>query len=72
MRLCLQSCLAYRQWRTSARTARPVTLRQDSTLEQAMAKAAIAKVHRLWVVDDKNRPVGCVSLTDIIAAACRT
>ncbi len=27
-----------------------------------------AKVHRVWVTDSAEKPIGCVSLTDIIKA----
>jgi len=34
------------------------------TLKSVVEKMAETSVHRLWIVDDKNRPVGVVSLTD--------
>jgi len=34
------------------------------TLKSVVEKMAETSVHRLWIVDDKNKPVGVVSLTD--------
>jgi len=37
-------------------------------MEEVLMKATAARVHRVWVVDKSDRPVGLVSLTDIIGA----
>lgn len=49
-------------------TADPVTVRPDTPL-RALARLMIdAHIHRVIVVDEKHRPVGVVSTTDILAA----
>jgi len=40
----------------------------DTTLSQAIRQLAANNLHRLWVVDTKNRPVGVVALLDIMKA----
>jgi CBS domain-containing protein len=44
----------------------PITITLNDTLEIAMFRLVDQCVHRLWVVDDNKKPIGCVSLTDII------
>jgi CBS domain-containing protein len=43
-----------------------ITCKKDSTLESVLSKLANNKVHRLWMVDDQNCPIGVVTLTDIM------
>jgi CBS domain-containing protein len=44
----------------------PITISFDSTLENAMDLITNEGVHRLWVVDEQDKPIGCVSLSNII------
>eukprot|EP01094_Clydonella_sp_ATCC50884_P024581 TRINITY_DN61_c0_g1_i1.p1 TRINITY_DN61_c0_g1~~TRINITY_DN61_c0_g1_i1.p1 ORF type:complete len:318 (-),score=142.16 TRINITY_DN61_c0_g1_i1:108-1025(-) len=44
----------------------PVTVSKDTTVQQAATKLMLARVHRLWVVDDDGKPIGVVSTTDVI------
>ncbi|KAF0906522.1 hypothetical protein E2562_011504 [Oryza meyeriana var. granulata] len=43
-----------------------VTCSPESTLGEAIEKAAANHVHRLWVVDDEGLLAGVVSLTDVL------
>jgi 5'-AMP-activated protein kinase regulatory gamma subunit len=43
-----------------------VTCKTGSTLESVLSKLANNNVHRLWMVDDQNCPVGVVTLTDVM------
>jgi len=45
----------------------PLTIKLEDTLDMAMNRVLNEGVHRLWVVDQVGKPVGCVSLTDIIS-----
>jgi CBS domain-containing protein len=40
----------------------------EEKLDMAMNKLVENKVHRLWVTDEQNKPVGVLSLTDVIRA----
>jgi len=45
----------------------PLTCVARSTIEEAINLLAEARVHRLWVVDERwKKPIGLVSLTDIM------
>ena len=44
-----------------------VVARPDDTLAHVIGRLAACKVHRVYVVDDRRRPVGVVSLKDILA-----
>ena len=43
----------------------PLTATPTTTLSDAVQKMVDAKVHRLWVVNEANEPVGVASLTDV-------
>eukprot|EP01132_Coremiostelium_polycephalum_P007396 gene7396-9088_t len=43
----------------------PVILKLDNTFRDAIQMLAQYKIHRIWVVDDFNRPISIVSLTDV-------
>ena len=45
-----------------------ITCKSSDTLEDVMRKLNANYVHRVYVVDEENHPVGVVSLRDIIAA----
>jgi CBS domain-containing protein len=53
-------------------TPDPVTVGIDTTLPELALKMVDAHVHRVIVVDRRNRPVGVVSSTDLLAAIART
>lgn len=46
---------------------KPVTVTVDSTFEQVVDKVLSEKVHRVWVVDAQNKPIGALSMSDIVA-----
>jgi len=45
-----------------------ITCNPSNTLEEVLVKAVTARVHRVWIVDSAQKPVGVVSLSDIIAS----
>jgi CBS-domain-containing membrane protein len=49
-------------------TADPVTIRPTMPVGELARKMLDAHIHRVIVVDDKDRPIGVVSSTDLIAA----
>jgi len=44
----------------------PIICRPHTTFETAVLKLASTRVHRLWNIDEAGRPIGVVSLTDVI------
>jgi CBS domain-containing protein len=48
------------------RSLHPLTLTKDSHIDDAIFKMVATRVHRLWVVDGQHKPVGVVSLTDLM------
>jgi len=49
------------------RQMRPaVTVKATDTLEMVFLKIVAYKIHRVYVVDDNNTPIGVISLTDVI------
>eukprot|EP01123_Difflugia_compressa_P007610 TRINITY_DN2069_c1_g1_i1.p1 TRINITY_DN2069_c1_g1~~TRINITY_DN2069_c1_g1_i1.p1 ORF type:complete len:315 (-),score=54.57 TRINITY_DN2069_c1_g1_i1:172-1053(-) len=44
----------------------PITISLNDTLARAMELLVTQEVHRLWIVNEKNEPIGCISLTDVI------
>jgi len=59
--------LEYLRFRRGGRLTHPVTCAKHTTLEDAMLKIAAAKVHQVWIVDSAEKPIGVVSLTDIVS-----
>ncbi|CAG8655101.1 7569_t:CDS:2, partial [Cetraspora pellucida] len=47
-------------------------VRPTSTLGYTIAKLSATRAHRLWVVDERMRAVGVVSLTDILLVIARS
>lgn len=45
-----------------------VTCTLNQTLLGTMQHLVRSAVHRVWIVDDTTRPIGCVTLSDVIAA----
>jgi len=44
----------------------PATISSSDTLEYALLKIAASRVHRLWVVDDNFKPIGMLSIADLL------
>lgn len=44
----------------------PVTCKKSDTLVSVVTKLALYRVHRLWVVDDNNRPIGIVTPFEVL------
>lgn len=44
----------------------PIRCFPDDKLDMAINKLVESKVHRLWVTDENDKPVGVLSLTDVI------
>jgi CBS domain-containing protein len=44
----------------------PLSVNGDHTVVQVLKKFVKNKVHRLFVIDEKNEPVGVISMTDMI------
>jgi CBS domain-containing protein len=44
----------------------PVTCSPETHLTEVVEKLIGAKIHRVWVVDSAQRPIGVVTLTDIL------
>jgi CBS-domain-containing membrane protein len=52
-------------------TPDPVTARPETTIARLAQMMVDAHVHRIIIVDDRGRPLGIVSTTDIVAAVAR-
>jgi CBS domain-containing protein len=50
-----------------ARSA-PIAITESTPFSVALWKLALYRIHRVWVIDEEQRPVGVVSLTDVIRA----
>ena len=44
----------------------PVTCKKSDTLISVVTKLALYRVHRLWVVDESNRPIGIVTPFEVL------
>lgn len=44
----------------------PLTVTAQTTMETVILKLAATKTHRVWIVDDYDRPKGVISLTDVM------
>eukprot|EP01137_Pigoraptor_chileana_P022514 Opistho-2@7014 len=51
---------------------KPLTVKSTDKFGDVLRKIVVAGVHRLYVTDDAERPVGLVSLTDILRAVVET
>lgn len=56
----------------SPRSLHVAAVREDDTLGRVVRLVAERHLHRLWVVDDRNRPVRMIGLTEIMAVAVRS
>lgn len=45
----------------------PVSVKSSATLAQVIQLVVENNIHRVWLTDDKEKPVGVVTLTDIIS-----
>jgi len=45
-----------------------VSVSPETSLEDTIKRVVGHRIHRLWVLDNDNKPVGIVSLTDILSA----
>jgi len=45
---------------------RPITLQKEETLYHVIMQFAVTRVHRMYICDEKGKPVGEISLFDII------
>jgi CBS domain-containing membrane protein len=52
-------------------TADPVTARPEVRLGELARRMLDAHIHRLIVLDERGRPIGIVSTTDVLAAVAR-
>jgi len=43
-----------------------VTVTAQAGLKEVMEKFLAGKVHRVWVIDSTNRPIGVVTMTDVL------
>lgn len=53
-------------------TVSPLACKESWHLDTVLHRLAATRVHRLWVVDDANTPIGVVSLTDIMRLLAKT
>jgi CBS domain-containing protein len=40
---------------------------RDYTVERAVRQMLSTRIHRVWIVDDNSVPIGCVSMSDVLA-----
>lgn len=45
----------------------PISVRKTDTVAKAMTHCVLGKVHRVWVVDDEDKPIQCVRIQDILS-----
>jgi len=45
---------------------KPVTCRRDTTLHDVLRLYMNYRIHRVYIVDEHNRPIGIVSMTDVM------
>jgi len=58
--------MSVRDFLTQTNQKEQVTCVPDSTLSEVMKSLVDNQVHRVWVVDQGGKPIGVVTLTDII------
>jgi len=46
----------------------PLTVTKQTTFEDCIFKMVATRVHRLWVVDPENKPIGVISISDFMRA----
>lgn len=45
---------------------KPVSITRSCSVRQAMSAMVACRIHRVWVVDEHNTPVGCVRVQDVL------
>jgi len=50
----------------------PIVCSKDDTLLSVLDKVVNFSIHRVWIVDEEKKPIGVVSLTDILGTAMGT
>jgi len=58
--------LEFLQKTNGAKAAVPITCRWTDNLEDILPKMTLAKIHRVWITNAAQQPIGVVSLTDAI------
>jgi CBS-domain-containing membrane protein len=43
-----------------------VAIKRSSTFKQVLSRMCSAQIHRVWVEDDEKRPVGVISMSDVM------
>ena len=46
----------------------PITCNEDTTVIEVIKKLSENHIHRIYIVDKNERPIGIVSMSDIIVA----
>jgi len=46
---------------------RPLSCRPQFSLGQLLSGLALNHGHRSWLIDDEDRPIGCISLSDVLS-----
>jgi signal-transduction protein with cAMP-binding, CBS, and nucleotidyltransferase domain len=49
----------------SSKNRNLVTITSQTTFKEALIKFVDAKVHHLWFIDEKKKPAGVLTMTDI-------
>jgi len=58
--------LEFLQKTNGEKAAVPITCRWTDNLETILPKMTVANIHRVWITNAAQQPVGVVSLTDAI------
>eukprot|EP00300_Choanocystis_sp_HF-7_P009226 c16326_g1_i2.p1 GENE.c16326_g1_i2~~c16326_g1_i2.p1 ORF type:complete len:103 (+),score=17.71 c16326_g1_i2:319-627(+) len=45
----------------------PITCTKETTVQELVLMMSANKIHRLYVVNDQNKPVGVVTILDVLA-----
>ncbi|MES1910504.1 MAG: hypothetical protein MHM6MM_003086 [Cercozoa sp. M6MM] len=61
-----QNVMQFLEKNQESRFRRVLTLAAHSTVRSALEICAAMKLHRLWITDIHNQPIGIVTLTDIL------
>jgi len=51
--------------RNSKESLNPITCKQSDSLNTAVSLMIEKKIHRVWIVDENQKPIGVVSMTDL-------
>lgn len=67
LKLLTKPVLEFLKLMGNGKVAHPVVVSSRDTIESILYKVYTSKVHRVWVVDSAQRPIGVVALGDIIS-----